>query len=69
MKYKPSKESKTNEDAIKNPLIAEHNIMGAKFKAGKITDQEWSDFKKDWMKRFTVCMHNVTKNRLYKVIS
>lgn len=65
IKYKPSKESKTNEDAIKVPLIEEHNIMGAKFRNGEITGAGWVTFQKEWRKRLQNSMHNVVKNRIY----
>jgi len=64
-KYKPSSESKINENNIKTPLIEEHNTMGLRFKNKEITEQEWASFLKDWDKRFRQDMHKVTKNRVY----
>jgi hypothetical protein len=65
IKYKPSKESKINEEAIKAPLIIEHNIIGLKFKDGEITKKEWVAFQKEWRKRFQNSMHSAVKNRVY----
>ena len=65
IKYKPSDISKINEDAVKFPLIEEHNIMGAKQRDGTISQKEWDIFKKDWLKRFSASMHNVVKDRIY----
>ncbi len=65
LKYKPSDISKANEDAVKSPLIEEHNIMGAKFRDNKISPVEWKSFKKEWLERFKSSMHDVVKNRIY----
>ena len=65
LSYKASDESKTNEDAVKSPLIEEYNIMGAKFRAKNISLIEWNDFKKEWLERVKSSMNNVVKNRVY----
>lgn len=64
-RYKPSDASKLNEDAVKRPLIEEHNLMGAKFRDEKISPKEWKTFKEDWLKRFNSSMNNVVKDRIY----
>ena len=65
LKYKPSDISKANEDAVELPLIAEHNVMGKKFRNKEISLFEWETFEEDWLKRFSVSMHNVVKDRIY----
>jgi len=65
IKYKPSDISKANEDLVKSPLIAEHNIMGTKFRNKEISPVEWTAFKKDWLKRLHSSMNSVVNNRIY----
>lgn len=66
MKYRPSKASKDAERAVKDPLIAEHNAMGLKFRTKEISLSEWEIFKKDWESRRATAMGDVLKNRVYE---
>jgi hypothetical protein len=65
MNYKPSASSTVNEKAIKDPLIAEYNVMGAKFRAKEISSTEWNQYKKNWLKRFKTDMLSTIENRQY----
>ena len=62
---KVSVESKVNEALIKTPMIAEHNLMGAKYKNKEITKSHWDIFKADWHNSFCIAMLAVVKNRVY----
>jgi len=65
IKYKQSKASEDSEKLISDPLIAEHNIIGARFKNKEITSEEWVAFQEEWKKRFKKAMHQAIKNRVY----
>ena len=66
IKYKPSDISKTNERNVKSPLIEEYNLMGAKFKDGKISQKEWTVFIKSWEKRLEGALNIIVKDRIYE---
>lgn len=58
--------SKQREKAAKDPLIAEYNVMGAKFRNQETTLLEWETFKKDWFSRHKTIMYNAVKQRKYE---